>query len=333
MQKRNNENTLLWGGMFLTLGILLVGNIVGFWYVDVPYLLFYKGFWTIFVLLPCVVSIVKDGPHLATITAIVVSGMILMAKLGYLDFRTFRRMLLPILLIIVGMSFFIGYFFSPAEEEGEEENAEQEESAVQSASGENATVIPNGENAGRGEATNSQSGETATVQIGEAVGRVEAASLQSGEVAYQEVFGGQNGAPVYNPMHQAAVVQNPERAIWYDSLPNTYEKAVSTFSCAFVGKSVNYDNRIFGGCKLQSVLGELHLNISQAKLAAKNISISCQAMIGNVDIHLPEECNVCVTGTPVLGGLHNYRKQTSTKENLPTITIDVTCILGGVDIR
>jgi len=55
--KKTNYSYLVWGFLFLTIGIIWAGNIGNYWYVDIPYLLFYKGFWTFFIILPCIVNI------------------------------------------------------------------------------------------------------------------------------------------------------------------------------------------------------------------------------------------------------------------------------------
>ena len=59
--KKTNYSYLVWGFLFLTIGIIWAGNIGNYWYVDIPYLLFYKGFWTFFIILPCIVNIFQKG--------------------------------------------------------------------------------------------------------------------------------------------------------------------------------------------------------------------------------------------------------------------------------
>lgn len=259
--KKTNYNYLTWGGLFLTMGILLAGNIGGYWNVDLPFLLFYKGFWTLFIILPCVVSIIQNGFQVATTTAIVVCCLITSAKLGYLDLAMAKRLLLPLLLIVIGLSFFIGYFFPDQEEYDNEENTDEE-----------------------------------TVDF---------------------------------PPSDSSYETNPEPPV----LQRETEHPLREFASAFSSKTINYDNRIFRGCKLAATFGELRLNISNAHLADPVLNISCSSMFGTMDIHVPEDVNVVVKGRAVLGGIHNYRKGSSSMEGVPTIYIDVICIVGGVDIR
>ena len=259
--KKPNYNYLTWGGLFLTIGILLAGNIGGYWNVDLPFLLFYKGFWTLFIILPCVVSIIQNGFEVATTTAIVVSCLITSAKLGYLDFAMAKRLLLPLLLIIIGLSFFIGYFFPDQDGYEIEENTDQE-----------STTLPSSN------------------------------SLDQNDL----------------------------------ELPVSQKQKVSSlreFASAFSSKTINYDNRIFRGCKLSTTFGELRLNISNAHLADPTLHIECSSMFGTVDIHVPEDVNVIVKGKAMFGGIHNYRKGISSIVGVPTIYINVICIVGGVDIR
>lgn len=115
--KKTNYSYLVWGFLFLTIGIIWAGNIGNYWYVDIPYLLFYKGFWTFFIILPCIVNIFQKGFQVSTVTAIVVSSLLFAAKMGVFDLSMAKRLILPVLLIIIGLSFFIHCFFPEDENE------------------------------------------------------------------------------------------------------------------------------------------------------------------------------------------------------------------------
>lgn len=233
--KKTNYSYLVWGFLFLTIGIIWAGNIGNYWYVDIPYLLFYKGFWTFFIILPCIVNIFQKGFQISTATAVVVSFLLFFAKMGVFDLSMAKRLILPILLIIIGLSFFIYCFFP--EEDDTQENA------------------------------------------------------------------------------------------------NKSGKTPQSFEGIFCSKVVNYDNRPFQGCSLSSTFGEVRLNISEAEFPSSPVHITCNALLGTLDIHVPEKVNIIVKGTPILGGIHNYRKGNTPLEDAPTIYIEATCIFGGIDIR
>lgn len=236
--KKTNYSYLVWGFLFLTIGIIWAGNIGNYWYVDIPYLLFYKGFWTFFIILPCIVNIFQKGFQVSTVTAVVVSALLFSAKMGFFDLSMAKRLILPVLLIIIGLSFFIHCFFP--DEEDEDTTPEQED----------------------------DSGKT-----------------------------------------------------------------TRNFEGIFCSKAVNYDNLPFHGCSLSSTFGEVRLNISEAEFPTSPVHITCNAMFGTLDIHVPEKINLEVKGTRLFGGIHNYRKGNAPVEDAPTIYIEATCIFGGIDIR
>lgn len=233
--KKTNYSYLVWGFLFLTIGIIWAGNIGNYWYVDIPYLLFYKGFWTFFIILPCIVNIFQKGFQISTVTAVVVSFLLFFAKMGVFDLSMAKRLILPMLLIIIGLSFFIYCFFP--EENDTQENADN------------------------------------------------------------------------------------------------FRKTPQSFEGIFCSKVVNYDNRPFHGCSLSSTFGEVRLNISEAEFSSSPVHITCNALLGTLDIHVPEKVNIIVKGTPLFGGIHNYRKGNTPLEDAPTIYIEATCIFGGIDIR
>lgn len=232
---KNNSINFLWGFLFLAFGILLIGNICGYWYVDIPYYLFYRGFWTFFIILPCLVSLCQKGFQVSTLTAVVVSLLLFAAKQGLFDLTTAKKLILPFILIIIGLSFFIACFSPDETENGNLENEETTSS--------------------------------------------------------------------------------------------------KTYSALFGSTCANFDEKSFAGCSLSALLGETRLNIEHAYFENDSITIEASAIFGTIDIHLPEEINVKVKATPLLGGIHNYKRRTEVLDNVPTIYINATCILGGIDIR
>lgn len=235
--KKTNNGSLVCGILLLIIGVILAGNIGNYWSIDVPYLLFYQGFWTFFIILPCIFHIMQNGFQVASVTAIVVSGLIFIAKMGYFDLAFAKRMILPVLLSIIGISFYTHCFLSAQTEDA---NTDDDENA-----------------------------------------------------------------PTEDAVYEAA----------------------------FGSRAITYDNLHFAGCSLSATFGEARLDLSHAEFPEHATHIDCSALFGTLDIHIPEKANIMVKGTPIFGGIHNYRKGNATIDDAPTIYIDVTCIFGGVDIR
>lgn len=52
-----NYSKLLWGLVVLAVGVIFIGNVLELWYIDV----FFPGWWTMFMIIPALVLILRDG--------------------------------------------------------------------------------------------------------------------------------------------------------------------------------------------------------------------------------------------------------------------------------
>lgn len=118
--KKTNYNMIAWGVLLLIMGLIEAGNIGDYWNVDILFYLFQKGFWTMFIIAPCIVNITQKGLKVPYITAIVVSSTIFAAKMGVFAPSQTKRLVLPMMLTIIGISFF-AHFFSPEEDDTDDD--------------------------------------------------------------------------------------------------------------------------------------------------------------------------------------------------------------------
>jgi len=54
---RSRFATVLWGIIFITVGIFYAGDIFNLW----DFKLFFHGWWTLFIIIPCLINIVENG--------------------------------------------------------------------------------------------------------------------------------------------------------------------------------------------------------------------------------------------------------------------------------
>ena len=56
---RSRLSNILWGLFFILIGIGFAGNAFNLW----DFNLFFPGWWTLFIIIPCGISILQDGFH------------------------------------------------------------------------------------------------------------------------------------------------------------------------------------------------------------------------------------------------------------------------------
>ena len=79
-------------------------------------------------------------------------------------------------------------------------------------------------------------------------------------------------------------------------------------------------------------MGGVELDLTQATIVDGAL-ISVRAYMGGVDIVVPEGWRVETTTTVFMGGVDNKTNPDFVPESAPLLVIDVTAVMGGVDIH
>lgn len=80
-----------------------------------------------------------------------------------------------------------------------------------------------------------------------------------------------------------------------------------------------------------SVLGDLDLDLRQARVDHRETVVTVLALLGNVDIDLPDGVNADVSGIAVLGHLRE-RGRAAGRQDAPAIHVRVLGWFGTVDV-
>ena len=120
----------------------------------------------------------------------------------------------------------------------------------------------------------------------------------------------------------------PRKAFDYSN-PNAplNENATAIFG----GSEPNFKNQEFKGINSSAIFGGVDLNLKTA-IITQDCEINCTAIFGGIDIVLPPNVKCKLINTSILGGVDN-KFTSSENPDAPTVTINATCILGGMDIK
>lgn len=103
---RNKLSNLIWGLVFIIVGVGIAGNVLFEW----DFRIFFPGWWTLFIIIPCLVSIIRDGFNVGSLTGLIIGVMLLVAQYVRFDFNLWK-LIVPVILIIIGIRImFQGYF-------------------------------------------------------------------------------------------------------------------------------------------------------------------------------------------------------------------------------
>ena len=112
-----------------------------------------------------------------------------------------------------------------------------------------------------------------------------------------------------------------------------------------IGDDYIHSNAVFGGVEhtvtaqnfkggdAMALFGGVELDLRQAKISTEGCKMHVTALFGGVDITLPDDCNVIITGTPIFGGIENKSRGKSEAGTLKNIYLHCTVVFGGIEIK
>ena len=75
-------------------------------------------------------------------------------------------------------------------------------------------------------------------------------------------------------------------------------------------------------------------NLQHAKIPSGSAYLELTATFGGIEVRVPDNWKLEISGTPVLGAMENKTRQiTSENEAQPVLRIKYTAIFGGIEIK
>ena len=97
---------ILWGIVLVLLGIIWGLNATGLTNIDI----FFDGWWTLFIIVPSAISLVnpKNNGKVSSVICLVIGIFLLLGSLDVFDFDILWEILLPVIVVIIGLSLIFG---------------------------------------------------------------------------------------------------------------------------------------------------------------------------------------------------------------------------------
>ena len=91
---------IIWGLILIAIGVIIAGNTLNIFNVD----LFFDGWWTLFIIIPCSVGLLTDKDKGGSLIGLLVGILLLLACQNVIDFDMFWKILVPTIIIICGLT-------------------------------------------------------------------------------------------------------------------------------------------------------------------------------------------------------------------------------------
>jgi len=104
-------------------------------------------------------------------------------------------------------------------------------------------------------------------------------------------------------------------------------------NAVFGGSEHSITSQNFRGGETMALFGGVELDMRQAQISDDGCKIHATALFGGVEIIVPDDWNVIITGTPIFGGIDSKSRRRSDAKSGKDIYIHCTVAFGGVEIK
>ena len=96
MKKSKN---IIYGLILIALGVIFGLNALGYTQIN----LFFDGWWTLFIIAPCVIGLINGRDIWGNLAGISVGGVALLVCQDIITFEAVRKLLIPVILVLIGV--------------------------------------------------------------------------------------------------------------------------------------------------------------------------------------------------------------------------------------
>ena len=94
-------SNILWGLVFIIIGIIFGLNALDIADINI----FFDGWWTLFIIVPCFISLFKDKDKTGDLIGLVIGICLLLGCQDILAFDLIWKLIVPVILVMIGLSF------------------------------------------------------------------------------------------------------------------------------------------------------------------------------------------------------------------------------------
>ena len=91
---------VLWGIVLIVIGLIIGGNALGITNINI----FFDGWWTLFIIIPCFIGLFKDNEKTGNLIGLLIGVALLLACQDILDFDLIWKLAFPAILVAIGIS-------------------------------------------------------------------------------------------------------------------------------------------------------------------------------------------------------------------------------------
>lgn len=294
--KKTNYVGIVLGLLFLAIGLGYLLEVIG---VFENFTIFFSGWWTLFIIVPCFCGLISrgGGEKIGYLIGLAIGVFLLLVKQDVLDGGKAWGLLIAAAFVLFGLGCLLPknnrLFHSNRREDDNTDRFDRHQNRYSEHS-----------------AAGNSTGNGVIIE-GDAIEKDNSTDGEQNRYSEQETTGQSNTQQTGSTNSEDFVV----------------------CSAVFSGRDIHVDNSNFTGADLSALFGGIDINLKNA-IIKQNVTIDVRAVFGGIDILIPPNVRVVVDVTPILGGVDNgARTPLGADESTPTVFVKGTCMFGGVEIK
>lgn len=361
---KKTDSKIIWGILFVLFGFVLALRELNV----IPFPLFFRGWWTLFIIIPCIVEIISGKPTKSSFIGLVIGILLLCYVNGLFKIRDLGALAFSAVCIIVGISFFfkdesgkIKHEIDEREKRAEKYRAKREEEArrakAYSTASKSDEFYKDGFNKDEfvkdefvnnvftkedelnkdinefsKDLSNNVNEFNYDINDYSSDSSVSDNDIEKEKERYEEESYEEeltNNSESLNHINQYNYQNDESKKEDYQGSNHGRSNDYVTF---FSGSTIKYVDEEFSRAKITSILGNVQLDLRNAIFYGDGV-IEVNCILGGVDIYVPSNIRVVNQCTAIMAGVDTNIMAPRNNLNSFTLYIKGNCILGGVEIK
>lgn len=344
---KNTGSKSIWGILFVLLGLALAGRAFGIFNFN----LFFNGWWTLFIIIPCALGLSEKGHRTSSVIGMGIGILLLLSAQGVFHWYMFWRILVAFIFIVIGCSIMFrgnrerGYHdYNNQSSNGQNVNnsnwnnqnytydntTDYNENSNQEFHYNNCYTDNNSYNNSNNYTDNSSYNNSNSYNENNSYNSNNYNNYNGNYDSNNNYDGNNNGNNGYNGYHDNNSTNNNTN---YNSNGSRNYGNYTNITGFLSGRTVQFVDEVFTGAVVTSVLGSVQIDLRNA-IFHGNVAIETTCILGGVDIYVPSNVKVVNNCMSILAGVDNKVMNPSNPNGeLYTLFINGSCILGGIEVK
>lgn len=303
---------VLWGFGLILFGLALTARELEL----ITFRIFFPGWWTLFIIVPCVKTIIHRKDSIITHIGLGLGVLLLLNAQGFASWDVFGTLFVAFILLVLGISII---FKKPNNRDSKKYSEDVRRDTVNS----------------NADARQEQYGRTNTDRYDdnykqEDILEYENESKQDETVKYDNEY--KNEETRDRGEYKKEDIEYHRNYNEHNNTNYSY-RGGSHYTALFSSNNYQYVNEEFRGATISSILGNIQLDLRNAIIYGDTV-IDVTCILGGIDIYVPSNIRIINQCTAILAGVDsNVMSPRNMSENSYTIYIKGNCLLGGIEIK